>query len=83
VKGRIVLDMVWSNFMITLVGVGSVVYLMKKDVRSGSNMLRQNLKTMRGWLEEQGTTAASTVKEEAKQVEGQLKKQAEKLKSPD
>jgi len=73
----------WSNFMITLVGVGSVVYLMKKDVRSGSNMLRQNLKTMRGWLEEQSTTAASAVKEEAKQVEGKLKKEADKLKSPD
>jgi len=56
---------------------------MKKDVRSGSNMLRQNLKTMRGWLEEQSTTAASAVKEEAKQVEGKLKKEADKLKSPD
>ena len=40
------------------VGMGSVVYLMKKDLRTGSSMLRQNLKTIRGWLEEQSSTAA-------------------------
>ncbi len=40
------------------VGVGSVAYLMKSDVRRGSGMLKQNLKTIRGWLEEEGSQAA-------------------------
>lgn len=47
-----------SNFIITLVGLGSVAYLMKSDVRSGSAMLKRNLKTIRTWLEEEGATAA-------------------------
>ena len=34
------------------------MYLMKKDVRTGSNMLRQNIKTIRGWMEETGSIAA-------------------------
>lgn len=42
---------------IAVVG-GSVLFLMKKDVRDGSNMLRQNLKTIRGWMEE--TSASAT-----------------------
>ena len=47
-----------SNFLITLVGLGSVAYLMKSDVRTGSAMLKRNLKTIRTWLEEEGATAA-------------------------
>ena len=47
-----------SNFIITLVGLGSVAYLLKSDVRSGSAMLKRNLKTIRTWLEEEGATAA-------------------------
>jgi hypothetical protein len=48
-----------SNFIITLVGVGSVLYLMKSDVRHGSAMLRRNMKTIRAWLEEEGATTAA------------------------
>lgn len=33
-------------------GVGAVVWFMKSDVRKSSTMVRQNLKTIRGWLEE-------------------------------
>ena len=47
-----------SNFIITLVGLGSVAYLLKSDVRSGSALLKRNLKTIRTWLEEEGATAA-------------------------
>lgn len=48
-----------SNLIITLVGVGSVLYLMKSDVRHGSAMLRRNIKTIRNWLEEEGATSAT------------------------
>ncbi len=47
-----------SNFLITLVGLGSVAYLLKSDVRHGGAMLRRNMKTIRSWLEEEGATAA-------------------------
>ena len=42
----------------TPVGVGSVAYLMKSDVRRGSGLLKQNIKTIRGWLEEEGSQAS-------------------------
>lgn len=60
--------MAWSNFMVTLVGVGAVVYLMKSDVRTSSQMLRRNLKHMRTWLEETGEAAGKAAKEDVKQV---------------
>jgi hypothetical protein len=47
-----------SNVVITLVGLGSVAYLLKSDVRHGGAMLRRNMKTIRSWLEEEGATAA-------------------------
>jgi hypothetical protein len=49
----------WSNFIITLVGIGSVAYLMKSDVRHGGVMLKRNLKTIRSWLEEEGSSVAA------------------------
>ncbi|KAK9828237.1 hypothetical protein WJX74_005078 [Apatococcus lobatus] len=63
--------MAWSNFIITLAGVGAVVWFMKTDVRKSSTMVRQNLKTIRGWLEEQQASsggASSALKQEPKQV---------------
>ena len=45
--------------MLTLVGVGSVVYLMKSDVRHGGAMLKRNMRTIKNWLEEESATAAS------------------------
>jgi hypothetical protein len=47
-----------TNLVLTLVGLGSVVYLMKSDVRQGGALLRRNMKTIRSWLEEEGATAA-------------------------
>ncbi|KAL3142776.1 hypothetical protein ABBQ38_003076 [Trebouxia sp. C0009 RCD-2024] len=60
--------MAWTNFIITLVGVGSIAYLMKSDVRRGSGMLKQNLKTIRGWLEEEGSKAGKSGSEEIKKI---------------
>lgn len=49
-----------SNVVLTLVGLGSVAYLMKSDVRTGGTMLRRNIKVIRSWLEEEGATAAKS-----------------------
>lgn len=74
--------MAWTNFIITLVGVGSVAYLMKSDVRRGSGLLRQNLKTIRGWLEEEGSLAAKSGSQEAKKLPEQSKAPAAPSKEP-
>ena len=37
----------------TSVGVGTVYYLMRTDVRTGVSQLKRNAKTIRGWLEEE------------------------------
>ena len=34
------------------VGVGSIYYLMRRDVRQGAAQLRRNAKTIKGWIEE-------------------------------
>ena len=48
-----------TNLIITALGVGSVLFLMKSDVRHGSAMLRRNVKTIRAWLEDEGASAAA------------------------
>jgi len=41
------------------VGVGAVYYLMRKDMRTGVSQLRRNVKTIRGWLEEEAGSSAA------------------------
>ena len=48
-----------TNLIITAIGLGSVVYLMKTDVRTGASMLRRNMKTIKSWLEEEGAAKAA------------------------
>ncbi|CAL5229026.1 g12273 [Coccomyxa viridis] len=62
-----------TNFMITLVGVATVAYLMRGDVRTGATTFRRNLKHIRGWLEEQGAASSQATKEEVKQVTDKVK----------
>ena len=50
--------MAFSNLIITLVGLGSVAYLMRHDVRSGGAMLKRNMRTIKSWLEEEGGKAS-------------------------
>ncbi|DBA76736.1 TPA: hypothetical protein ACH3X2_008767 [Trebouxia sp. C0005] len=55
---------------------------MKSDVRRGSGLLRQNLKTIRGWLEEEGSVAAKSGSQEAKKLPEQSKAPATPSKEP-
>ena len=57
--GRARVGKMMTNLIITALGVGSVLFLMKSDVRHGSAMLRRNVKTIRSWLEDEGATAAA------------------------
>ena len=40
------------------VGVATVAYLMRGDVRTGATTFRRNLRHIRGWLEEQGAASS-------------------------
>jgi len=50
--------MAWSNFIVTAAGLIAVASLMRTDVRTSSRMLRQNLKTIRKWVEDGAATTA-------------------------
>lgn len=41
-----------SNRTEKTVGVGSIYYLMRRDVRQGAAQLRRNAKTIKSWIEE-------------------------------
>lgn len=50
--------MAWTNFILTATGLLAVASLMRTDVRQSSRMLRQNLKTIRRWVEDGTSNAA-------------------------
>ena len=52
--------MAWTNFIITATGLIAVASLMRTDVRQSSRMLRQNLKTIRRWVEDGAEATAKT-----------------------
>lgn len=60
--------MALSNFIVTCLGVGAVVMLMRTDVRHSSQMLKRNLRQLRSWLDEAGEATGKAVQEEVKQV---------------
>lgn len=43
---------------VSAVGVATIAYLMKGDVRTGATTFRRNLRHIRGWLEEQGAASS-------------------------
>ncbi len=46
------------NVPASAVGVATIAYLMKGDVRTGATTLTRNLRHIRGWLEEQGAASS-------------------------
>lgn len=46
-----------SPYRNNTVGVGSIYYLMRRDVRQGAAQLRKNAKTIKGWIEEAEASA--------------------------
>jgi hypothetical protein len=49
--------MALTNLILTVVGVGAAVMLLRKDVKQSSTMLRRNLRHIKTWLEEESTAA--------------------------
>ena len=49
--------MAFSNFMLTLVGVGAAVLLLRGDVKQTANTLKKNVRQIRMWLEQEEAAA--------------------------
>lgn len=50
--------MALSNFILTVVGVGAVVLLMRGDVKKTAVVFRRNARQLRAWLEEEQAAGA-------------------------
>mmetsp|Transcript_47749 Transcript_47749/g.121826 ORF Transcript_47749/g.121826 Transcript_47749/m.121826 type:complete len:88 (-) Transcript_47749:23-286(-) len=59
--------MTMTNLLITAGLLGSAYYILRADVRTGGKMLRQNLKTIRSWVDE-AQAGSPAAKEEVKQI---------------
>jgi hypothetical protein len=50
--------MALTNFILTVVGVGAVVMLLRSDVKQSATIFRRNVRQIRQWLEEESASAA-------------------------
>ncbi|KAL6838560.1 hypothetical protein ACP4OV_031616 [Aristida adscensionis] len=67
--------MALTNFILTVVGVGAAVMLLRSDVRQSAAIFRRNVKHIRNWLEEESAAAAkSTERSSVKELESQAPK---------
>ncbi|CAM6088401.1 unnamed protein product [Calypogeia fissa] len=62
-------EMALSNFLLTVVGVGAVVLMLKGDVRKTYPVLRRNLRQVREWLEQEQGAASRSEHVKPKEVE--------------
>ena len=49
--------MALTNFILTVVGLGTAVMLLRKDVRQSATIFRRNVRHIRNWLEESAAAA--------------------------
>ncbi|KAH9297788.1 hypothetical protein KI387_029470, partial [Taxus chinensis] len=47
-----------TNFIVTVIGVGAVVLLLRSDVKLSANILKRNIKQIRTWIEEESSAAS-------------------------
>ncbi|WVZ99250.1 hypothetical protein U9M48_044578 [Paspalum notatum var. saurae] len=67
--------MALTNFILTVVGVGAAVMLLRKDVKQSATVFRRNVRHIRNWLEEESAAAAkSTEQSSVKELESQATK---------
>uniref|UniRef100_A0A453KQ46 Uncharacterized protein n=1 Tax=Aegilops tauschii subsp. strangulata TaxID=200361 RepID=A0A453KQ46_AEGTS len=52
--------MALTNLILTVVGVGAAVMLLRKDVKQSSAVFRRNIRHIKTWLEEESAATTST-----------------------
>nr|XP_009788058.1 PREDICTED: uncharacterized protein LOC104235923 [Nicotiana sylvestris] len=60
--------MALTNFILTVVGVGAVVLLVRSDIKQSASIFKRNVRQIRHWLEEESASAAKEM-EKAKPKE--------------
>uniref|UniRef100_A0A0E0DTY4 Uncharacterized protein n=1 Tax=Oryza meridionalis TaxID=40149 RepID=A0A0E0DTY4_9ORYZ len=67
--------MALTNFILTVVGVGTAVLLLRSDVKQSASIFRRNVRHIRNWLEEESSTAAKSAERAVpKELESQAAK---------
>ncbi|XP_052156174.1 uncharacterized protein LOC127773964 [Oryza glaberrima] len=67
--------MALTNFILTVVGVGTAVLLLRSDVKQSASIFRRNVRHIRNWLEEESAAAAKSAERAApKELESQAAK---------
>uniref|UniRef100_A0A0D9WIQ3 Uncharacterized protein n=1 Tax=Leersia perrieri TaxID=77586 RepID=A0A0D9WIQ3_9ORYZ len=67
--------MALTNFILTVVGVGTAVLLLRRDVKQSASTFRRNVRHIRNWLEEESSSASRSAERVApKELESQAAK---------
>ncbi|TVU20588.1 hypothetical protein EJB05_36802 [Eragrostis curvula] len=66
--------MALTNFILTVVGVGAAVMLLRSDVKQSATIFRRNVRHIRNWLEEESAAAAKSTERSVKELESQAAK---------
>uniref|UniRef100_A0A0E0L4P5 Uncharacterized protein n=1 Tax=Oryza punctata TaxID=4537 RepID=A0A0E0L4P5_ORYPU len=67
--------MALTNFILTVVGVGTAVLLLRSDVKQSASIFRRNVRHIRNWLEEESSAAAKSAERAApKELESKAAK---------
>ncbi|KAH7435462.1 hypothetical protein KP509_06G066000 [Ceratopteris richardii] len=61
--------MAWSNFLVTVLGVGAVWMLIRSDLRQSSAVFSRNVRHVRNWLEKEAASSSSSETEKLKPKE--------------
>ncbi|WOK99602.1 hypothetical protein Cni_G08314 [Canna indica] len=57
--------MALTNFIVTVVGVGAAILLLRGDVKQSAAIFRRNVRQIRNWLEEESASASKTAERPA------------------
>ncbi|KAI9084002.1 hypothetical protein K1719_033998 [Acacia pycnantha] len=60
------------NFVLTVAGVGTVILLLRSDVKQSASIFKRNVKHIRHWLEEESAEASKAVEKSAKELESKV-----------
>jgi len=58
-----------TNFIVTVLGVGAVVLLLRSDVKQSANIFKRNVRQIRTWLEEESNAVSKGGHEKPKEID--------------
>ncbi|CAD6271563.1 unnamed protein product [Miscanthus lutarioriparius] len=64
--------MALTNFILTVVGLGAAVMLLRKDAKQSATIFRRNVRHIRNWLEEESAAAANAMRKSKQELKDNL-----------